>query len=89
MATKSLRIHGDIATLLNIVDSKTRNVFKASIGGHSKRFYDTARSIFTRNGNFNYKSICYGIADTIHLSVDDGTLLCPSSDTKPITTGGA
>ncbi len=53
MATKSLRIHGGIATLLSIVDLKTRSVLKASIGRHFKRFYDTARSIFIRNDKFN------------------------------------
>ena len=86
MTTKSLRIHGDIATLLSIANPKTRGVLKASIGRYLKRFYYTVRRILTRNGDFNYKSIGYDIADTIHLSVDDGTLLCPSSD---ITTGDA
>lgn len=52
MTAKSLRIHGDTGTLRDTADSITHNVLKASTGGHFKRFYDTARPIFTRNDKF-------------------------------------
>jgi hypothetical protein len=52
MATQPLRIHGDIATLLSIVNSKIHSVLKASVGKCFKRFYDTARLVFIGNDKF-------------------------------------
>jgi hypothetical protein len=52
MATQPLRIHGDIATLLSIVNSEIHNVLKASVGKRFKRFYDTARLVFVGDDKF-------------------------------------